>query len=280
MQISALGALNKPLPIDSLGPTIRPFLFSSTLLFPLMTTILNKSPYLSVLEKKRSWQPVPVAKGTITEGAEDTLFKALALRHLEIPVKELLEEGLQRELPSTLGIIETLRSNQEDEERHLEALDYIAAAHGTNAKAEREVLNILKAWNEHPAHPILKAGLMERAVFFVALPFFRQTGDVGMRTVSQDISRDERVHTVVNAMVSKELGEKESASLEKLCAATAAWLFDDLGQSANQWLDKDFWLRQSKSLFWTGKAPEMAVSRNSRCIAFFEAPSTSLPAYF
>ena len=244
-----------------------------------MTTVLNKSPYLSVLAKKRSWQPVPVAKGLITEGAEDTLFKALALRHLEIPVKDLLEEGMKRELPSTPGIIETLISNQEDEDRHLEALDYVAAAHGTNAKAEREVLNILKAWNDHPAHPILKAGLMERAVFFVALPFFRQTGDMGMRTVSQDISRDERVHTVVNAMVSKELGEKESQSLEKLCAATAAWLFDDLGQSANQWLDKDFWLRQSKSLFWTGKAPEMAVSRHSRTISFFEAPNTSLPSY-
>jgi len=79
--------------------------------------------------------------------------------------------------------------------------------------------------------------------------------------------------------VSKELGEKESASLEKLCAATASWLFDDLGQSDNQWLDKDFWLRQSKSLFWTGKAPEMAVSRNSRAISFFEAPNTSLPSY-
>jgi hypothetical protein len=149
----------------------------------------QKSPYANVLEKKRAWQAVPVAKGTVTEGAEDTLFKALALRHLEIPVKELLEEGMQKELPSTPGIIEALRSNQEDEDRHLEALDYVAAAHGTNAKAEREVLSILSAWNQHPAHPILKAGILERSVFFVALPFFRQTGDVGMRTVSQDISQ-------------------------------------------------------------------------------------------
>jgi hypothetical protein len=263
------------------GPSFRPFVFFSSfvLLCLKMTTLEQKSPYFNVLAKKRSWQPVPVSKGAVTEGAEDTLLKALALRHLEIPVKELLEEGMKRELPSTPGIIETLRSNQEDEDRHLDALNYVAEAHGTNAKAEREVMNILKAWNEHPAHPILKAGLMERSIFFVALPFFRQTGDVGMRTVSQDISRDERVHTVVNAMVSKELGEKESQSLEKLCAATAAWLFDDLKQSSNQWLDKDFWLRQSKALFWTGKAPEMAATRSSRCPAFFEAPNTSLPAY-
>jgi len=244
-----------------------------------MTTIVENSPYLSTLAKKRSWQPTPVAKGTVTEGAEASLFKALAMRHLEIPVKELLEEGLQKELPSTIGIAEALRSNQEDEDRHLDALNYVAAAHGTDAKAEREIMNILDTWNKHPAHPILKAGILERSVFFVALPFFRQTGDVGMRTVSQDISRDERVHCAINAMVSKELGEKESQSLEKLCAATVAWMFDDLGQSSNQWLNKDFWLRQSKSLFWTGKAPEMAVTKNSRAIAFFESPGTSLPSY-
>jgi len=244
-----------------------------------MNSTIKDGPYFNLLQQKRSWQPVPVSKGKVTEGAEGTLLKALALRHLEIPVKDLLEEGLQRELPSTIGLVETLRSNQDDEDRHLIALDYVAAAHGTDEKSEKEVMSILKAWNEHPAHPILKAGIMERSIFFVALPFFRQTGDVGMRTVSQDISRDERVHTAANAMVSKELGEKESPSLEKLAASTAAWLFSDLGQSSNQWLDKDFWLRQSRSLFWTGKAPEMAASRNSRCIAFFEAPSTSLPMY-
>ncbi len=243
------------------------------------TSMTVKSPYLSMIAKKRPWQAVPVSKGKTQEGAEATLYKALALRHLEIPVKELLEQGMHRELPSTPGIIETLRSNQDDEDRHLEALEYVAAAHGTDVKAEKEVMSILKAWNDHPAHPILKAGIMERSIFFVALPFFRQTGDVGMRTVSADISRDERVHTAVNAMVSKELGEKESQSLEKLCGATAAWLFDDLGASPNQWLNKDFWLRQSKSLFWTGKAPEMAVTRSGRQIAFFESSNVDLPSY-
>jgi hypothetical protein len=120
---------------------------------------------------------------------------------------------------------------------------------------------------------------MERSIFFVALPFLRQTGDVGMRTVSADISRDERVHTAINAMVSKELGEEESQSLDKLRAATAAWMFEKLGTSTNKWLNKDFWLRQSKSLFWTGRADELVGLRASRSLAFFEAPNTSLPAY-
>jgi hypothetical protein len=241
--------------------------------------ITERSPYLSTIAKKSPWQAVAVDRGPVLEGAEETLLKVLALRHLEIPVKELLDEGMQRELPSTPGIVEALRSNQDDEDRHLEALNYVAAAHGIDEKAEREIMNILKAWNEHSAHPILKAGILERSIFFVALPFFRQTGDVGMRTVSQDISKDERVHTVVNQMVSQELGEKESQSLDKLRAATAAWMFDKLGSSSNKWLNKDFWLRQSHSLFWTGKAQELSSLRASRAISFFEAANTSLPSY-
>jgi hypothetical protein len=233
--------------------------------------ITERSPYLSTIAKKSPWQAVPVDKGQVLDGAEETLFKALALRHLEIPVKELLDEGMQRELPSTPGIVEALRSNQDDEDRHLEALNYVAAAHGTNDKAEREIMSILDAWNEHPAHPILKAGILERSIFFVALPFFRQTGDVGMRTVSQDISKDERVHVAINGMVSKELGEKETESLDKLRAATAAWMFEKLGSSSNKWLDKDFWLRQSKNLFLDGqsrRATESASLRASRAIAW------------
>ena len=240
---------------------------------------IERSPYLSTIAKKSPWQAVPVDKGQVLDGAEETLFKALALRHLEIPVKVLLDEGMQRELPSTPGIVEALRSNQDDEDRHLEALNYVAAAHGTSDKAEREIMSILDAWNEHPAHPILKAGILERSIFFVALPFFRQTGDVGMRTVSQDISKDERVHVAINGMVSKELGEEESQSLDKLRGATVAWMFEKLGSSSNKWLDKDFWLRQSKSLFWTGRAEELASLRASRSIAFFEAANTSLPSY-
>ena len=240
---------------------------------------IQTSPYLSTIAKKRPWQAVPVGKGSVAEGSEETIFKALALRHLEMPVKELLEQGLARELPSTPGIVEALRSNQEDEERHDEALSYIAAAHGTDAKAEKEVMNILKAWMDHPAHPIHKASILERSIFFVALPFFRQNGDMGMRTVSADISRDERVHTAIHGMVAKELGEEDSQSLNKLRAATAAWLFERLGKSEVQWLSKDFWLRQSESLFFTGKAPEMAVTRSSRQVAFFESPNYDLPSY-
>jgi hypothetical protein len=67
------------------------------------------SPYLSMIAKKRAWQATPVDNAPVKEGAEDTLFRALALRHLELPVKDLLEQGLQRDLPATPGVIEALR---------------------------------------------------------------------------------------------------------------------------------------------------------------------------
>lgn len=243
-----------------------------------MTTTV-RSPYLQMLSKKRAWQATPVDNSPVKEGAEATLFKALALRHIELPVKDLLEQGLQRDLPSTPGIIEALRSNQQDEERHDEALNYVADAYGTDAKAESEVKNILKVWMEHPAHPIHKVAIVERSIFFVALPFFRFNGNIGMRTVSADISRDEQVHCGVHGLIAKELNEKDSASLDKLRKATVAWLFDDLGASEDKWLDKDAWMERSRRLFWEGKAPDMADSRRSRMISFFESSNVNLPSY-
>lgn len=240
---------------------------------------VETSPYLSMIAKKRSWQATPVDNSAVKEGAEETLFKALALRHIELPVKDLLEQGLERDLPSTAGVIEALRSNQKDEERHDEALNYVARAYGVDEKAEREVMNILKVWMEHPAHPIHKVAIIERSVFFVALPFFRFNGNIGMRTVSADISRDEQVHCGVHGLVAKELNQKDSESLNKLRRATVEWLFEKLGSHEDKWLDKDAWMKRSERLFWEGKAPDMVDSRRSRSIAFFESSNVNLPSY-
>jgi hypothetical protein len=241
-----------------------------------MTT---KSPYLSMIAKKRPWQAVAVDKGMVQEGSEATLGKLLALRHLELPVKDFLEQGLERDLPSTPGVVEALRHNQEDEQRHDQALNYIVAAHGSDEKAEKEVEGILKAWQEHPAHPILKAAILERSIFFVVLPFFRFNGDMGIRTVAADISRDEITHVGVHSLVAKELNENAGQSLNKLRRATALWAFDALGMSENKWLNKDFWLKQSDSLFEKGKADGLAETQRSRMPAFFEAANTNLPSY-
>jgi hypothetical protein len=242
-------------------------------------TVAVKSPYTNMIEKKRPWQAVPVDKGAVVSGSEETIFRALALRHLELPVKDFLQQGLERDLPSTPGVVEALLHNQQDEQRHDQALSYVVAAHGMDEKAEKEVMNILVAWDRHPAHPILKASVLERSIFFVILPFFRFNGDMGMRTVSADISRDEISHVGIHSLVARELGEDAGQSLNKLRRATALWIFDKLGSSDNKWLDKDFWLRQSDNLFERGKAEELADTQRSRMPAFFEAPNTSLPSY-
>ena len=49
---------------------------------------MRKHPYQQLLERKRTWTPVATIKGKCKEGAEETLRRALALRHMELPVGE------------------------------------------------------------------------------------------------------------------------------------------------------------------------------------------------
>jgi hypothetical protein len=241
-----------------------------------MTTL---SPYDQVIARKRKWTPVAVQAGKLVEGAEEAIRRALCLRHLELPVREFLQQGLDKELPKTPGVREALLSNQLDEERHDQALNYVVAAHGTNPKAEAESQHILKAWLEAPEHPILKAAILERSVFFVILPFFRFNGDIGIRTTAADISRDEQTHVAVHSMVCSELGLKSTSSLNRLRRATVGWVVDALSSSENKYLDKDFWLKQSDSLYERGKAPGLSDTQRARMPAFFEASNTDLPQY-
>lgn len=244
------------------------------------TMTKEKSPYLQVLSKKRAWTPVAVTRGKLKAGAEEALYRALALRCLELPVKYFLEQGLKKELPSTPGVVEVLRSNQKDEEKHDKAFEYIVDAHGTNEKAEREAQVILKAWTDHPAHPILKAAIAERSVFFVLLPFYRYNGDEGMRTTSADISRDEQTHVTSHHMICKELGLRPDKTLNELRRNTVAWVMDSLEkQTENKWQSKDFWLNQSDNLFYKGRTDDLAATRNSRVLAFFETSNANLPSY-
>lgn len=241
--------------------------------------MMTQSPYTQVVSRKRKWTPVAVQKGRLVDGSEDAIHRALALRTLELPVSEFLKQGLEKELPSTPGVVEALQSNILDEERHDQALEFVIAAHGTNAKAEAEGQHILKAWMDAPEHPILKAAILERSVFFVLLPFYRFNGDIGIRTTAADISRDEQTHVAIHSMVCSELGLKSTPSLNRLRRATVGWVMDSLGQSDNKYLDKDFWLSQSDSLYEKGKAPGLADTKRARMPAFFEASNTDLPQY-
>lgn len=240
---------------------------------------MTVSPYDQVVSRKRKWTPVAVQKGKLAEGSEDAIFRALALRHLELPVADFLRQGLEKELPKTAGVVEALTSNIQDEERHDQALRYVVAAHGSDPKAEAEANHILRTWLEAPEHPILKAAILERSVFFVLLPFYRFNGDIGIRTTAADISRDEQTHVAIHSMVCSELGLRSSPSLNRLRRATVGWMMDGLTSTTNKYLNKDFWISQSDSLYERGKAPGLSDTQRARMPAFFEASNTDLPQY-
>lgn len=234
------------------------------------------NPYQKLLSRKRKWSPVQTTSGKLVEGAEETIFRALAMRHMELPVGDFIEASLS-EIPELSQ--ELLRSNIKDEENHDLALGYIANALGVDPKAEEEAKRIRQAWIAHPDHTVLKALVAERAIFFVLLPLFRFNGDAGLRTVSADISRDEQVHVAANSLVCRELGYEPSPSLDKLRKATINWVVSPLKNSSNKYLNKKFWLDASDRLMYEGKAPELSDTKRGRMISFFEHSNVNLPQY-
>ena len=236
------------------------------------------NPYQKLLARKRKWTPVQTDAGACKEGAEETLYRALALRHMELPVGDFITDALTTEVPEVAR--EILISNVRDEENHDVALGYIANAFGVDQKAEAEAIKLRDAWTSHPDHTIVKAMVAERAIFFVLLPFFRANGDPGMRTVSADISRDEQIHVATNSLVCKELGLEASPSLDKLRKATINWVMQPLQyKNTDRKLSKKFWLDQSDNLMYQGKAPELSFTKAARMPAFFEHSNVNLPQY-
>jgi hypothetical protein len=236
------------------------------------------NPYQKLMARKRKWTPVKPVAGTCKSGAEETIHRALALRHMELPVGDFITDALATEVPEVSRDI--LLSNVRDEENHDLALGYIADSYGVDKKAEKEALALRDAWVSHPDHTILKAMVAERAIFFVLLPFFRFNGDAAMRTTSADISRDEQIHVATNSLVCRELGLDISPSLDKLRKATINWVMQPLSQSStDRFLDKKFWLDSSDRLMYEGKAPELNATQAARMPAFFEHSNVNLPQY-
>ena len=234
------------------------------------------NPYQKLHNRKRTWTPVQTTAGKVKDGAEETIFRALAMRHMELPVGDFIKAALD-EVPALSA--DLLISNIKDEENHDLALSYIANALGVDETAEAEAIKLRDAWTAHPDHTILKAMVAERAIFFVLLPFFRFNGDAGLRTVSADISRDEQVHVATNSLLCRELGLTVSPSLDRLRKATIAWVMQPLKQSEDKYLDKQFWLDQSDSLMYSGKAEGLFETQRARMPAFFEHANPNLPQY-
>ena len=237
-----------------------------------------KTPYDKLFERKRKWSPVQTTAGKLREGSEEAIYRALAVRCLELPVGSFITEGLEKAVPESARKL--LISNVKDEDNHDLALGYIANALGVDEKAEKEALRLRDAWVSHPDHTVVKALVAERAIFFVLLPFNRFNGDAGLRTVSADISRDEQIHVACNSWVCSELGLTWSQSLDKLRKATIQWIMEPLGRNTeDKYLDRKFWTDSSDRLMYEGKAPELSQTKNARMPAFFEHANTNLPKY-
>ena len=240
--------------------------------------MMRKHPYQKLLDRKRKWSPVKPTAGALKDGSEDTIRRALAARHMELPVGAFIKEGLEKDVPDNARKL--LEDNVKDEERHDLALGYYADAFGTNEQEEKEGKLLRDAWVNHPDHTITKALVAERSIFFVLLPFFRFNGDAALRTISADISRDEQIHVGANSLVCRELGLRPSPSLDKLRKATINWIVQPLGiNTYNRYLDKKFWLDASDRLMYEGKAPEFAETQRARMPAFFEHSNVNLPQY-
>ena len=54
------------------------------------------NPYQKLIERKRKWSPVQTTAGKLKEGAEEAIFRALAMRHMELPVGDFIEEVMNR----------------------------------------------------------------------------------------------------------------------------------------------------------------------------------------
>ena len=240
--------------------------------------MMRTHPYERLLGRKRKWSPVKPTVGKLKDGSEDTIRRALAVRHMELPVGAFITEGLEKTVPDNARKL--LEDNVRDEERHDLALGYYVNALGADEQAELEAMRLRDAWIRHPDHTITKALVAERAIFFVLLPFFRFNGDAALRTISADISRDEQIHVASNSLVCTELGVHASASLDKLRKATINWILEPLGiNTADKYLDKKFWLDASDRLMYEGKAPEFSETQRARMPAFFEHANTNLPKY-
>ena len=121
------------------------------------------NPYQKLLSKKRSWEPVMPTKGKLAEGSEETIFRALALRNLELPVGDFITNALDTEVPDTARELYSQISRTKLSMTSLWVTSPLLTA---LMRRRNGKLNPHKRQEDHD-HTILKAMVAERALFFV-----------------------------------------------------------------------------------------------------------------
>lgn len=241
----------------------------------------------TLYHRKRRWSPTTPTKGEVVKGTETTLQRALSLRILEIPVGEFVQSASKRDLPLDDTGRQLLQWNIQDEwvhDRALQSLVDVMEYPQWDLQAEEFKRRVLELYQQGE-HPLQLARVLETSVFFVILPMLRFFGTVGMKTVSMDISGDEQVHAATNYAICKAIGSEPSRALKNLRREIVAWMTEDLKGDVDLPEDKkhfgtqDFWLRQSDNLLNQGRAPELAPTRRSTVMAFFEVNKLNQPTY-
>ena len=112
---------------------------------------MKKDPYEKLLGRKRKWTPVQTTAGKLKEGAEETIFRALAIRHMELPVGSWVTEALGKDVPNSARVL--LESNVKDEENHDLALGYIANSFGLTLPLSMKRSDSERHGNHTPTTP-------------------------------------------------------------------------------------------------------------------------------
>lgn len=242
---------------------------------------------VALKSKKREWSPIKPKYTSVPQGTEETLMRALSLRVLEIPVGEFITSATQKELPISAEALTLLESNIADETRHDLALNYLYESLPYSIPDYPEAQQIRQRaieLAESKDHPIQVARTLEVGVFFILLPIFRFLGNTSMKTVSADITFDERIHVATNTLLAQHLKLDYSRELNQLRREAVAWVVEPLKPQSvpiayQQYADPQFWLRQSDNLFYTGRAPELADTKKTNVVAFFEVDRRNQPKY-
>lgn len=146
--------------------------------------------YSNLLNRKFPWTPIKPVAGQVEAGAEEVIGKSLALRILEIYVGEFIREATKKEFKVPAESLKLFESNIADEDVHDRQLQLAYDAYKiTSSTHQREAEEIKSQWLDCKDHPMLKAMILERSIFFILLPMMRMFGDTALRTISADISR-------------------------------------------------------------------------------------------
>lgn len=236
--------------------------------------------YSNLLSKKRLWSPTMGDKQPVMPGSEGTIGRCLALRVLEMPVGEWVLETGDKELRQLHpDALELLNSNAVDEFKHDCLLDMATKTYQlTTEEMQDEANAIAQQWLDHPDHPIVKAFVLENAIFFVILPILRRFGGQGLRNAAFDISSDESIHAPCNRQVAQELGYAFSPSLDALREETVRFLVRDLNAPGKLGIPQP-WLDASENLLHKGFAPQLEETKAYIMPAFFESHAADLPQY-